>query len=159
MARALDITAQTTEAENRVRAAGQRPTRARLQILQALLDLAQPVSHTEIQEHIQSRWAENIDRVTLYRGLEWLVQHQLSHRITADDRVWRFSAINPEHPSHPHFHCVRCGQVLCLPESQLPAPQLPAEYRVKEVEVVVNGICPHCQRSAPEWPGHHPSGD
>ena len=147
MEQTADLTGQATEAERRVRAAGQRPTRARLQILQALLDLAQPVSHNEIQEYIATHWAQTMDRVTLYRGLDWLVQHQLTHRITADDRVWRFSAINPEHPAHPHFHCLRCGQVLCLPDSQLPEPKLPADYRVEEVEMVVNGVCPHCQRS------------
>jgi Fur family ferric uptake transcriptional regulator len=141
------VAERTSEAERRIRAAGQRPTKARLQILQALLDLAQPVSHGEIQEHILEHWKEAMDRVTLYRGLDWLVQHQLTHRITADDRVWRFSAINLEHPSHPHFHCLRCGQVLCLPESQLPQPILPDDYRVEEIEMVVNGICPHCQKS------------
>ncbi|MCE5393555.1 MAG: transcriptional repressor [Acidithiobacillus sp.] len=134
-----------TEASRRLRAIGLRPTRARTQILQALLEMAHPVSHLEIQERILAQWGESMDRVTLYRGLDWLVQQGLAHRITADDRVWRFSAVSPERPAHPHFHCLRCGQVICLADSQIPQLEVPQNYLVQEVELVINGLCPHCQ--------------
>lgn len=138
------------EATQLLRAAGQRVTRLRIAVFKTLLEAEQPLSHPEVQQRLEASATGAIDRVSLYRNLEWLVEVGLAHRITADDRVWRFSARRHESAmQHPHFHCVSCGQVICLPESRLPAPKLPDNYSVIEMELVVNGVCAHCGKQAP----------
>ena len=137
------------EAARRIRALGQRITALRVAVLRALLRAGQPLSHQEIQQRVEDQEALPIDRVSLYRNLEWLVQMGLAHRITADDRVWRFSARrDQEAPRHPHFHCTRCGQVFCLVDATVAIPAVPSGYEVKELEVVLNGLCPPCGRHA-----------
>ncbi|WP_291521347.1 transcriptional repressor [Acidithiobacillus sp.] len=133
------------EATQRLRAIGQRITRLRVAVFKTLLEAEQPLSHPELRQRLEASERGAIDRVSLYRNLEWLVQIGLAHRITADDRVWRFSARREETATqHPHFHCVSCGQVFCLPESSVPVPRLPADYSMIEMELVVNGVCAHC---------------
>ncbi|MCY0871466.1 MAG: Fur family transcriptional regulator [Acidithiobacillus caldus] len=142
----------------RIRASGSRATRWRIRILQALLDAGKPVSHQELQESLRRDTGEVVDRVTLYRNLDWLLQKGLAHRITTDDRVWRFGvADDAAHPPHPHFRCLRCGELLCLADMQLPRPELPQGYALRDVDMVVNGICPHCRVQATV--GDHDSRD
>ena len=139
------------EATQRLRAIGQRITRLRVAVFKTLLEAEQPLSHPELRQRLEASETGAIDRVSLYRNLEWLVQIGLAHRITADDRVWRFSARREETATqHPHFHCVSCGQVFCLPESSVPVPRLPADYSMIEMELVVNGVCAHCGKEAPK---------
>ena len=141
------------EATQRIRALGQRVTRLRVAVFKTLLEAEQPLSHLEVRQRLETSATGAIDRVSLYRNLEWLVQAGLAHRITADDRVWRFSARHEESTAqHPHFHCISCGQVFCLPESRVSAPQLPADYSVIEMEFVVNGVCAHCGREPAKKP-------
>lgn len=131
-----------------LRDAGQRVTKLRVAVYRTLLDAEQSLSHPEVQQRLESSIASPVDRVSLYRNLEWLVDIGLAHRITADDRVWRFSARRLEQSNqHPHFHCVSCGQVFCLPESPVSTPTLPKDYSVIEMELVVNGVCAHCGKN------------
>ncbi|MDD5376183.1 Fur family transcriptional regulator [Acidithiobacillus sp.] len=146
----LAATVSDTDAAERLRAAGQRVTRLRVVVFKTLLEAEQPLSHPELQQRLEASETGGVDRVSLYRNLEWLVQIGLAHRITADDRVWRFSARREEMATqHPHFHCVSCGRVICLPESSVPAPRLPADYSMIEMELVVNGVCAHCGKAPP----------
>ena len=149
--RPLAAEVSDAEATQRLRAIGQRITRLRVAVFKTLLEAEQPLSHPELRQRLEASDTGAIDRVSLYRNLEWLVQIGLAHRITADDRVWRFSARREETATqHPHFHCVSCGQVFCLPESSVPVPPLPADYSVIEMELVVNGVCAHCGKEPPK---------
>jgi Fur family transcriptional regulator, ferric uptake regulator len=122
-----------------------RPTAGRLVVLETLLLSPRALSHHEIEEAIARRGIE-IDRVTVYRVLDWLVERGLAHRISAEDRVWRFNAVGQHHPAdHAHFHCTRCQQVFCLegPQSATKVA-LPAGYLPERTEIIVHGHCPRC---------------
>jgi Fur family transcriptional regulator, ferric uptake regulator len=128
-----------------LRAAEGRLTPARLAVLEILLDSAAALSHHDIEDAIEQRGLD-VDRVTLYRVLDWLVERDLAHRIAAEDRVWRFNAVDRVHGSeHAHFHCTRCGQIVCLegPDSTA-AFALPKGYEPERTEVTVHGRCPRC---------------
>ena len=43
------------------------------------------------------------------------------HKLTGEDRVWRFSATS--NSDHTHFNCTDCGQIYCL-ENLTPAVAL-----------------------------------
>jgi len=121
-----------------------RVTPARCKVLAILLNAEQALSHQEVDE----RLGKNItmDRVTLYRVLEWLVSAGLAHRVCGDDRVWRFGfARQDAHHQHAHFNCSSCGQVFCLNEvSTTIAVSLPAGFQSREVDLTIKGVCEHC---------------
>lgn len=131
-------------AENLIRSTGERITDARVQILALLLVAPRALTHREIEEGLDLSLA--IDRVTVYRVLEWLTQQRLAHKISADDRVWRFNAVPAEHDrQHAHFQCIACGEVICL-EDLAPdiRPCLPTGYAPQSLEVTVKGLCSAC---------------
>lgn len=131
-------------AEFLVRHRATRATRPRIEILALLLAAPRALTHREIERKVKR--AHGTDRVTIYRVLEWLVAHGLAHRISGDDRVWRFNAADSEHASrHAHFKCNDCGEVICL-ETVVAAAKvpLPSGYRTQEIELVVKGLCADC---------------
>jgi Fur family transcriptional regulator, ferric uptake regulator len=135
-------------AEAFVRGAATRATRPRIEVLAVLLAARCALTHHEIEERV--RRALGMDRVTIYRVLEWLVARGLAHRILGDDRAWRFNAADEAHRrQHAHFKCNDCGDVICL-ETAIAARKvpLPAGYRPQEVELTVKGLCAECTRSA-----------
>jgi len=120
-----------------------RATPARVRVLEVLLDSPRALTHAEVESAIDS--ADCPDRVTLYRVLDWLVSKGLAHKISGEDRAWRFNAADRQSHGHAHFHCTRCGQVFCLNELQPTlALNLPPGYRYEKAELTVQGLCPRC---------------
>ena len=141
--------AMTNLAEDLIKQRG-RVTPARLQVLEILLQAEHALSHGEIEARLPE--GAHLDRVTLYRILDWLVSEGIAHRIAGEDRAWRFNAALPDAPgqtrshSHAHFHCRRCGQIFCLDQLQpVFSFSLPAGFRFEGAELTLNGVCPHCQ--------------
>jgi len=127
-------------AHDLIAAAGARATAARVAVLETLIAATGALSHTELQERIN----RTVDRVTLYRVLDWLVGHGFAHRRTDGDGVWRFLPSGSTHDTHAHFNCTRCGTVHCLPSQVEPKLRLPAGYRRESVDLTVRGVCAGC---------------
>ncbi len=141
------------EAEAGIRATGERLTQPRTAVLACLLASDRAASHLDVAHALAEHHA--VDRVTVYRVLEWLVNKGIAHRIAGDDRVWRFMA-SPQpgatrsgaagrHGHHAHFTCEACGQTFCLdkvaPKVEL---RLPKGFRSSEIDLKVRGRCAHC---------------
>lgn len=118
---------------------GARITRARCAVLARLFASARPLSHHELEQQL----ADVCDRVTLYRVLNWLVDQGMAHRVSAEDRVWRFSVENHADHRHAHFHCHGCGMVFCMDARARP-PAMPQGFRLQDVEMTLRGLCPEC---------------
>lgn len=133
-----------TAAEQLLQQASGRITPARLGVLSILLEAKAALTHQEIELIAQEKALE-VDRVTLYRALDWLVEQHLAHRIASGDRAWRYNAQMDAPEQHAHFHCQSCHQVFCL-ESLQPAWlfSLPSGYRLDKVELNLQGQCPRC---------------
>lgn len=131
-------------AEHLLREAGARVTQPRIGVLATLLDAPRALTHHEVEQRV--RRALPVDRVTVYRVLDWLVSNRLAHRIAGDDRVWRFNAVAGGHADeHAHFKCNDCGRVICLEDVATPRRiALPAGYRSQQVDVTVKGLCAAC---------------
>ena len=128
-----------------VQASGDRVTAARVGALAVLLEERRALSHTDIEQALSRQ--SGVDRVTLYRVLDWLVEKGLAHRIAGADRAWRYSIASAEHGDHAHFQCNQCGKVLCLEQLAKPEvrlPRLPSGYRSERVEMTVQGRCAEC---------------
>ena len=123
---------------------GDRATTNRVRTLSVLLAAKQALTHREISDQLGAK--KQLDRVTLYRILEWMHRKSLVHKIAGDDRVWRFR-VNTEIRTHQHAHfkCTRCAKVICLKDSKFnPAPLLPLGYFLQEMELTLKGLCSEC---------------
>lgn len=141
-------------------AAGVRVTDARLNVLSELLSSQRALSHLEVQDALP-----DMDRVTLYRALDCLTDAGLAHKISGDDRVFRYStgsetAGNKDHPAqhqHGHFKCTRCARVFCLDDAKQPPglrEQLQATlqttlgrgFQSHDIELTIKGWCADCAK-------------
>jgi len=102
-------------AESAIRLTGARVTQGRLQVLEVLQRSGRALTHNEIEQEVTA--VSPLDRVTVYRVLDWLTREGIAHKVPGDDRVWRFT-IAGQHASHrhAHFQCTDCSQVICLEE-------------------------------------------
>jgi Fur family ferric uptake transcriptional regulator len=123
-----DIGDARAYAELLLRDASVRVTAARTNVLSTLLTTRAALSHQDIQDTFTE-----MDRVTLYRALDCLTEAGLAHKITVDDRIFRYSAGTEHHEhadgsthqhrkqqtqhQHGHFKCTRCAKVFCLDDT------------------------------------------
>ncbi|UXY15676.1 transcriptional repressor [Chitiniphilus purpureus] len=131
----------TATARAMVARAGARITPWRVKVLAVLMAAHRPLSHLDVLAELES----GADRVTVYRVLEWLTEVGLAHKLSGDDRVWRFS-VTPVPHSHAHFHCQVCGRFFCLEEVSTDLPvSLPSGFAAQALEITVKGICADCR--------------
>lgn len=126
-----------------IQAQSQTPTSARVLVLDTLLNAPLPLSHPEIQKKI----VEPIDRVTIYRVLDWLTTQGFVHSVISPDKTRRFKTnTQPSQHQHAHFECTKCGQVYCLDKvDDAIAHSLPERFTAKNVHLSISGICANCQ--------------
>lgn len=133
-------------ARETLRAAGLRGTTSRVAVLQHVAAAGKPVSHADVAEQLVPH---GFDKSTLYRCLVELADAGLLARLDAGDHAWRFELKGNEHASgeHPHFVCVDCGQVTCLPDVEVKISPLKGSKPtgVGDVtEVYLKGHCKAC---------------
>lgn len=138
----------TDQAKDLIRAAGARVTRARVEVLATLLAAERALTQREVEKHVGR--ARGINRVTVYRVLDWLTANRLAHKIAGDDRVWRYNRAPVRHePEHAHFQCNHCGSVICLDDAgTMPRIRLPRGYRRQHADLTVRGLCAGCAPGA-----------
>jgi Fur family transcriptional regulator, ferric uptake regulator len=130
-----------------IRRHGIRSTGPRLAVLAHLDAASAPLSHTEIHGALAGH---GYDRATIYRNLMDLAEAGLLVRSDLGDHVWRFERRQPRanHPAgHPHFVCVDCGGISCLPElavKLVPTSGAPKALSTQKLEVHVKGRCDDC---------------
>ncbi|HOY69349.1 MAG TPA: transcriptional repressor [Methylotenera sp.] len=138
---------------------GLRPTKARLAVLTVIFDAKKALSHAEIAAALEPK--AHFDRVTVYRVLECLLEHQLIHKISTEDRAWKYQLNTPSPQAqyiaknnkssflshtHAHLHCTLCGGVTCIHEFTTSIPSaILSTYLVSQVEVTLKGVCPLCK--------------
>ena len=146
-------TATIEQARQLVREHGARVTLPRVRVLSELLGAGEALSHLDVQRRVESSPdAAHIDRVTLYRVLEWLVDSGLAHRVAGPDRVFRFSASDGAHGAHGHFRCTSCGRMFCMDETaglaRVARSILPEGFTSEAIELTVSGCCADCASAA-----------
>ncbi|MFP5406155.1 MAG: Fur family transcriptional regulator, partial [Gammaproteobacteria bacterium] len=129
-----------------IRSIGARMTAPRARVLAELLRAGEALTHLDLQRRVEHD-ADSIDRVTLYRVLDWLADNGLAHRVAGPDRVFRFSVHSTAVP-HEHFRCLRCDRMYCMKEAdgleRSVRQMLPDGFTGEQVEVMVCGLCADC---------------
>ena len=111
-----------------------------------MIEATSPVTHAEVAETLASK---GFDRATIYRNLVELTEAGLLSRIEVGDHVWRFElkGTGKQKREHPHFVCITCGEVSCLPSVSVnitPSPGTKRSSIGKVTEVLLKGRCGNC---------------
>jgi Fur family ferric uptake transcriptional regulator len=126
---------------------GVEATPLREAVLEAIGEASRPLLVPEIMAAADTRHAMN--KVTLYRILDLLVDKGLIKRLPTGERAVRYGmGITPNHPDHPHFVCIRCGGMECMEPDMLPVNLRGVRHiskrRITQVEVCFQGVCDQC---------------
>ena len=119
-------------------------TEARIAILQVLMQAARPLRQDQIAEQLT---LGALNKVTVYRTLESLIEVGLVHRAFTYRRAWHFELADhcTEHQCHPHFTCTSCGVTHCLTDILLPMAKVSQKgFIVDRQQVRLEGLCPTC---------------
>jgi Fur family transcriptional regulator, ferric uptake regulator len=135
--------------ENLLEASNLEATGNRLRVLEVLGGNNYPLSAGDIFKTLERTGA--INRVTVYRILDLLVDHGVVERLSTAGRASYYGlAPNEFHQPHPHFYCKRCGRMDCLdPDSlSIDVQSLHKTFpgRIDKMEVRVDGICKNCMK-------------
>ena len=127
--------------------AGLTATDNRLKVLEVIGANASPLNVREIFDTLNR--SSNINRVTIYRILDLLVENGIVDRLSGGGRSFYYGlAPNEHHHPHPHFYCKSCGNMECLNPESLPLDMAPLRRTypgsVENVEVRVDGVCKNC---------------
>jgi Fur family transcriptional regulator, ferric uptake regulator len=127
------------------------PTPNRVRVMEMIGNNPSPIRAQEIFTTVR-RTAE-INRVTVYRILDLLVERGLVARLSGGGRSRVYGiAPNENHPAHPHFHCRNCDLLQCLQPGSLKVDvedyQRSFAGEICGVDVRVEGICSACLKKA-----------
>lgn len=136
---------EVAEIQQLVRAAGLRCTSARIAVVHRLRRATSPLTHAELADELVPL---GFDKATIYRNLIDLTDADLVSRTELGDHVWRFELRdqnNPREAEHPHFVCIDCGSVTCLPNFELPARTRKNWSEIARIsEILLKGHCRNC---------------
>ena len=126
-------------------------TPRRLAVLEAIRDGQHPLRAQEIMAELTK--SQDINRVTIYRILDLLVEKGLVERISSGDRSFRYGLTPLAHGRpHAHFYCRNCGHMQCLrPEEvtfDLGKLEAGAPGHIEKVEIRLDGTCDQCINSS-----------
>lgn len=126
---------------------GVEPTPLRKAVFRFIGHKSRPVSAIEILETVRKQ--VTLNKVTVYRILDLLVEKRLVKRLYAGDRALRYGmGRSARHPEHAHFVCRQCGQMECLAAGDFPldtkALQARTRHTVEDVDIRFEGICASC---------------
>jgi Fur family ferric uptake transcriptional regulator len=128
---------------------GLSPTSHRIRVMEIIGNNTYPLSAQEIYDTIKRN--QSINRVTVYRILDSLVQNGLVDRISGGRASFFGLAPNDHHQSHPHFYCRQCGRMNCLNPRSISMDMTSFERifpgKIDNVEIRVDGICKNCLRT------------
>ncbi len=121
-----------------------RPTAMRIMILHYFMKQQKAVALPELENAF-----ETADKSTLFRTLKTFEDKKLIHGVDDGTGAKKYAlcmegcTCAPE-DQHYHFHCKICSETFCLTSQNIPAIELPRNFRVDEANLVLKGICAHC---------------
>ncbi|MTI23130.1 transcriptional repressor [Fulvivirga sp. RKSG066] len=120
-------------------------TPCRTEVLQLFFDNDHALSNAFIEKNISS----SFDRVTVYRTLKSFEEKGLIHKVLDDNGITKYAlcqdcSTHHHHHEHVHFKCETCGQTTCIESVDIPEVKLPKGYKVKERNLLIQGVCEQC---------------
>lgn len=126
-----------------------RSTHIRREVLRLFLGCDHALTHHRIEQEVQGEF----DRVTLYRTLRTFEEKGLLHRVLNDQDTIQYALCKDEHcqthqhkhvDNHVHFQCEQCARTFCMDDVPIPLVDIPENYKVRSMQLLVMGICDEC---------------
>ena len=139
------------QAEQRCRNLGAKLTPLRRRVLELIWSNHQAVKAYELIDLLSTE-DHSVKPPTVYRSLDFLLEHGLIHRI---DSLNAF--VGCSHPHEPHdvrlLICTQCQQVSELSDPNLDQALTLAlaahGFRPSRAHLEIHGLCAHCQETPP----------
>lgn len=131
---------------DRLAAAGERVTRQRLLVADALSSHGRRITAQDLYDRLR-RVDPRIGRATVFRTLEALVSAGVARRLEQEGHVYGYVACRPEH--HHHLACERCGRVEEIEEAYITpvADRVAADlgFEIDDARLDFYGLCAACR--------------
>ncbi len=130
--------------KQRLRDRNLRITPNRMDLLNSIARFTGAIPHARLQADLKS-----MDRVSLYRTLNALLEKGLIHRASANEQESYYAlcedSCQPGGHKHQHIHfkCDSCEKIFCLPLKQNIELNTGA-FKVNSFEVLAQGLCETC---------------
>lgn len=123
-------------------AGGERSTRQRAAIRDALARAGRPLAPSEIFDAARVH-VPQLGIATVYRTLKSLAEEGVAHAVELPGEPARWELTGKRH--HHHFHCRSCGGVFDAPGCVGGMEALvPSGFVLERHEIVLYGRCPDC---------------
>ena len=142
---------EMTKAKKTLSEYGIRPTEMRLKIYKYLKRKRYAVSLFDIKKSFleKSETNKTANKTTFFRVVNLFLEKGIVHQIDDGTGIAKFAISEGNTLSekgkdlHLHFHCIECNRTFCLQDRMTDAC-LPTDYEIKEVNLVLKGICKNC---------------
>ena len=83
----------------------------------------------------------NISLGTVYRNLNFLLEHGMIKKLKTNGKVCRYDRI---FNIHNHFVCSKCGEVFDIFDDEVLIPKEMSGHMINNCEINYTGICANC---------------
>lgn len=123
-----------------------KPTAMRELVLKVLTEQNVAISLADLEHKF-----DNADKTTLYRTLKTFEENKLIHSIDDGTGSVKYALCRETCQCHPedlhvHFLCTKCKQTYCLNDIFIPSFDLPMNFKLETINMVVKGICSNCNK-------------
>ena len=121
-----------------------KPTAMRELVFGILTEQKTAISLSELEQKFHKS-----DKVTLYRTLKTFEEKKLIHSIDDGTGAVKYALCkescqcNPE-DLHVHLFCIKCQHTFCLDDIPIPSINLPVNFSIENINMVVKGVCADC---------------
>lgn len=122
-----------------------KPTAMRELVLKILSEQISAVNLAEIESKF-----DKADKVTLYRTLKTFEENKLIHSIDDGTGSVKYALCketcqcSPD-DLHVHFLCTKCKQTYCMTDIPVPSVNLPIDFTLENINMVLKGVCANCR--------------
>jgi len=115
-------------------------------VLKVLTEQDRAISLADLEQKF-----DNADKTTLYRTLKTFEENKLIHSIDDGTGSVKYALCKETCQCHPedlhvHFLCTKCQQTYCLNDISIPSIDLPMNFKLETINMVVKGICSNCDK-------------
>lgn len=134
------------KSDERLKSRNIKPTAMRELVLKILGEQDVAISLPELEQKF-----EKAERTTLYRTLKTFEENKLIHSINDGTGSVKYALCKETCQCHPedlhvHFLCTKCQQTYCLNDISIPSIDLPTNFKLETINMVVKGICSNCDK-------------
>lgn len=122
-----------------------KPTAMRELVLDILTVQTAAISLSDLEQNFHKS-----DKVTLYRTLKTFEEKKLIHSIDDGTGAVKYALCKETCQCHPeelhvHFYCLKCQHTFCLTDIPIPSINLPVNFSIENINMVVKGVCSNCK--------------